>query len=140
MVATPCSASQTNKSGDSSTNSNSKNRNLACGLLRLLVGPCIGRAHIRGFPLSSMFFFSFPHMPCQTRLGPLFRMTFGPSVLFFSSLFGWKAFMYAYSLREKTRAARRLEDDVPPTVKQRRLEVTSPHTSLSHGCTYARVI
>lgn len=36
---------------------------------------------------------------------------------------GGKAFMYAYSLREKTRAARRLEDDVPPEVKQRRLEV-----------------
>eukprot|EP00903_Cladosiphon_okamuranus_P022104 g20326.t1 len=33
-----------------------------------------------------------------------------------------QAFMYAYSLREKTRAARRLEDDVPPEVKQRRLE------------------
>ncbi|CAM9111226.1 unnamed protein product [Ectocarpus fasciculatus] len=33
-----------------------------------------------------------------------------------------QAFMYAYSLREKTRAARRLEDDVPPAVKQRRLE------------------
>lgn len=31
--------------------------------------------------------------------------------------------MYAYSLREKTRAARRLEDDVPPEIKQRRLEV-----------------
>ncbi|CAN0479138.1 unnamed protein product, partial [Hapterophycus canaliculatus] len=30
--------------------------------------------------------------------------------------------MYAYSLREKTRAARRFEDDVPPEVKQRRLE------------------
>ncbi|CAM9365651.1 unnamed protein product [Scytosiphon promiscuus] len=33
-----------------------------------------------------------------------------------------QAFMYAYSLREKTRAARRLQDDVPPEVKQRRLE------------------
>lgn len=31
--------------------------------------------------------------------------------------------MFAYSLREKTRAARRLEDDVPPEVKKRRLQV-----------------
>ena len=31
--------------------------------------------------------------------------------------------MYAYSLREKTRAARRLEDDVPREIKQRRLQV-----------------
>ena len=32
------------------------------------------------------------------------------------------AFMFAYSRREKTSAARHLEDDVPPAVKQRRLE------------------
>lgn len=31
--------------------------------------------------------------------------------------------MYAYSLREKTRAARRLEDDIAPEVKKRRLQV-----------------
>jgi tRNA A37 methylthiotransferase MiaB len=32
------------------------------------------------------------------------------------------AFLFAYSRREKTAAARHLEDDVPPDVKQRRLE------------------
>eukprot|EP00611_Tribonema_gayanum_P000867 TRINITY_DN10660_c0_g1_i2.p1 TRINITY_DN10660_c0_g1~~TRINITY_DN10660_c0_g1_i2.p1 ORF type:complete len:439 (-),score=196.93 TRINITY_DN10660_c0_g1_i2:340-1656(-) len=32
-----------------------------------------------------------------------------------------QAFMYAYSLRDKTHAARRLSDDVPADVKQRRL-------------------
>ncbi|XP_053106125.1 mitochondrial tRNA methylthiotransferase CDK5RAP1 isoform X2 [Hemicordylus capensis] len=32
------------------------------------------------------------------------------------------AFIFAYSLRQKTRAFHRLQDDVPPDVKQRRLE------------------
>ena len=39
-----------------------------------------------------------------------------------------QAFMYAYSLREKTRAARRLEDDVPREIKQRRLQAGRPAT------------
>lgn len=33
-----------------------------------------------------------------------------------------QAFMFAYSEREKTHAARHLEDDVPPDVKSRRLQ------------------
>lgn len=32
--------------------------------------------------------------------------------------------MFAYSMREKTRAARRMEDDVPPEVKKRRLQAS----------------
>ena len=32
-----------------------------------------------------------------------------------------KAFMFAYSMREKTHAHRRLSDDVPEEIKQRRL-------------------
>ncbi|CAN0176197.1 unnamed protein product [Laminaria digitata] len=40
-----------------------------------------------------------------------------------------QAFMYAYSLREKTRAARRLEDDVPREIKQRRLQASRPDTA-----------
>jgi len=40
-----------------------------------------------------------------------------------------KAFMFAYSLREKTHAHRRLRDDVPEAVKQRRLrEVIDTYT------------
>jgi len=36
--------------------------------------------------------------------------------------------MFAYSMREKTHAHRRLTDDVPEAVKQRRLqEVASPN-------------
>ena len=33
-----------------------------------------------------------------------------------------QAFMFAYSLRERTHAARHLRDDVPEAVKQRRLQ------------------
>ena len=40
-----------------------------------------------------------------------------------------KAFMFAYSMREKTHAHRRLVDDVPPAVKQARLREVRRHPS-----------
>jgi hypothetical protein len=59
------------------------------------------------------------------------------------------AFLFAYSRREKTAAARHLEDDVPPHVKQRRLEEvrrTAPRArglevggGGAHRCTRAHV-
>lgn len=42
-----------------------------------------------------------------------------------------QAFLFAYSKRDKTHAARHYEDDVPPEVKQRRLEQVRADSSLS---------
>jgi tRNA A37 methylthiotransferase MiaB len=51
-----------------------------------------------------------------------------------------KAFMFAYSLREKTHAHRRLDDDVPEPVKQRRLrEVIDTFTRHAKAANEAEV-